>query len=213
MTILFDLDGTLLDTGPDFLITLNTMLSEDKRPNIEYELLRPFINLGTSKMLEIAYQSPPDDMLRKRFLAIYQSLNLRNTSLFPGIMDMLTNLEASYNLGLVTNKSTKLTLIALRRFGIQKLFKSVVCGDTLAVKKPSPEPLLLAAQQLRCQPSSCVFIGDAVTDIIAGKAANMRTILVTFGYVPDDHTIIQGWQADALANSTKELTQQIKQWM
>jgi 2-phosphoglycolate phosphatase len=204
MTILFDLDGTLLDTGPDFLITLNQMLSMDNLPPIQYSAIRPFINLGTAKMLEIAYGSQADDKLKKRFLDTYLQLNLANTQLFPGVLEMLHSLSQEYSLGLVTNKNTQLTLKALRHFDIQKFFKAIVCGDTLAVKKPNPAPLLLAAQQIRVKPAKCIFIGDAQT-------ANMRTMLVTFGYVPEE-SIFSCWQADALVNDTTELIKQVRQW-
>ena len=212
MTILFDLDGTLLDTGPDFLITLNQMLTQDSLPTIPYAAIRPYINLGTSKMLEIAYGQTATEAMRKRFLAIYLELNLANTKLFPGVMQMLVQLHANYRLGLVTNKSTKLTLLALHKFAIHKFFSAIVCGDTLAVKKPDPAPLLLAAQQLRVAPEKCIFIGDAQTDIIAGKSAKMRTILATFGYVPQDSNTLASWHADSLSNNTQQLLETITLW-
>lgn len=207
--ILFDLDGTLLDTAPEFATCMNRVLTEENKPLITTERLRPAVSYGAKGMVALALNAPMDDpnleALSQRFLNYYAEDLGFETDFFAGIQDLLDAIEqANIPWGIVTNKSKLFTLPLLQRFPRLHRAAAVVSGDTLKVNKPSPEPLLLAANQLDVPATSCWYIGDAKTDVEASRAAGMRSAVANYGYIPpeqDQNT----WNADHYINHPDEL--------
>jgi N-acetyl-D-muramate 6-phosphate phosphatase len=198
--VLFDLDGTLADTAPDLAAALNTMLRVDGRDPISFELIRPWVSWGALRLIRLGYGDALDPArvteLRVRFLACYEAGLCRESRLFPGIPEALAALEAAaIPWGVVTNKPGWLTEPLLAALGLGDRAGTVISGDTLPYSKPHPMPLLHAARELRVPASRCVYVGDNVRDIEAGRAAGMYTIAAAWGYIPADDDPA-AWQAD-----------------
>ncbi len=222
MAILFDLDGTLLDTSHDLYAAASRVFAEEKLPIIDYTIFKSYISFGAKRilnaMLNLNVISSDGheayiDYLLPKFLAYYTDTNFKHTLAFTGIEELLNSIEAS-NLawGIVTNKIQSLTEPLLRQIGYFERSSCIVCGDTTPKSKPDPEPLLHACNLIKVNPTDCIYIGDAATDIQAGKAAGMRTIAAGFGFIPNDVSPAD-WQADALVNSPTEIMPWIKRWL
>ena len=201
-TVLFDLDGTLLDTAPDLAFSLNTVLAEHKRRPLSYESIRPVVSHGGIALIQLGFgldpQHPGFEPLRLRLLDIYRENLCRKTSLFPGMEKLLHSIEQrGLNWGVVTNKPSWLTEPLLQGLQLSGRTSCIVSGDTLDKRKPHPAPMLHACDQTGSHASECVYIGDAQRDIEAGKSAGMYTLVALFGYIgeEDDPTM---WGADGL---------------
>ncbi|HMW29721.1 MAG TPA: HAD-IA family hydrolase [Plasticicumulans sp.] len=207
--ILFDLDGTLLDTAPDLVGALNRMRIEDGLPALDYASLRPAASHGTDALLAAGYGSTRHDAghaaLRERYLAQYRARIAERTAPFPGMDDTLATLEArGIAWGIVTNKPSALTGALLAALGLDARACAVVSGDTLAVQKPDPAPLLHACTLAGLDPARCWYVGDAARDIEAGSRAGMRTLVAGWGYLgPDDEPA--AWGADGTLAVPTEL--------
>ncbi len=222
MAILFDLDGTLLDTSHDIHLAVNKILSEEKYPNVDYAAVRSNISFGSKHILAHALNfdilTNPEhakyiDSIYPRFLDHYAQTNFSQTSAFAGINTLLEQIEQNnQRWGIVTNKNRALTEPILHLAGYTSRAACVVCGDTTKSCKPSPEPLLHACELLKINPTECVYVGDSATDIEAGKAAGMRTIAVSFGFIPEN-ACIAAWEADYIAEHPQQIFHQIKQWL
>ncbi|MCS5586190.1 MAG: HAD-IA family hydrolase [Gammaproteobacteria bacterium] len=203
-TILFDLDGTLIDTAPDLAYALNTLLLEngiDKKP---YEKIKPLVAFGGKALIEYGFdcdESHPEFTNRHmRILEIYTHNIDKFSKTFGGIDTLLKTLkEQNLFWGIVTNKPEKLTNLLLEKLGLNP--DVVVCGDTLEYNKPHPAPLLYACAQLGVSPQHCWFVGDDKNDIVAGKNANIKTIAVTYGY----GEVGQDWGYDYLIKQPSEI--------
>jgi N-acetyl-D-muramate 6-phosphate phosphatase len=200
--VLFDLDGTLADTAPDLAAALNAMLLADGRDALPYELIRPWVSWGALRLIRLGYGDELDAArimeLRGRFLTCYEAGLCRDSRLFPGIPEGLAALEsAAVPWGVVTNKPGWLTEPLLAALGLGDRAGTVISGDTLPHAKPHPMPLLHAARELRVPAARCVYVGDNVRDIEAGRAAGMYTIAAAWGYISaaDDPA---SWRADRL---------------
>ena len=207
--VLFDLDGTLADTGPDLAGALNAMLQADGRPGLPYAEIRPWVSWGALRLIRLAYGEALDAArtaeLRARFLACYEACLCRESRLFPGIPEALAALEsASVPWGIVTNKPGWLTEPLLAALGLGERAGTVISGDTLPYAKPHPMPLLHAARELGLPADRCVYVGDNVRDIEAGRAAGMYTIAAAWGYIPADDDPA-AWQADRLLHAPEGL--------
>lgn len=199
--ILFDLDGTLLDTAADLHVALNTVLEAHQRPLVTLEQARPIASHGSNGLLGLGFGADYNDhnrlQLREAFLAEYAKDPYSRTTYFAGIealLECLDNEDIAY--GIVTNKPTQFTQALLPHFPLLSKCHAVVCGDTLAVAKPDPAPILHAAELLGVEPQDCWYVGDAERDIQAGKAAGMFTVLASYGYIGSDDSL-HLWQADA----------------
>lgn len=221
MAILFDLDGTLLDTGPDIHRSVNAVLALEKRAPVDYEQIRPVISYGGAKILEAALNldvkhKPEDKQYLDKLLAIFFEIHLASdcklTTTFPGIDELLNGLEElQLPWGIVTNKTQALTEPLLAVTGHHLRSACVVFGDTTPHLKPHPASLNYACELLNVKAEDCVYVGDAATDIQAGKAAGMQTIAAAFGYVPPT-VQVSDWQADHIATTASEILPWIKQW-
>ncbi|VAW90869.1 Similar to phosphoglycolate phosphatase, clustered with ubiquinone biosynthesis SAM-dependent O-methyltransferase [hydrothermal vent metagenome] len=208
-TVLFDLDGTFADTAPDLAHALNQTLAAHQQPELGLEQIRPVVSHGGKALIELGFKLPDADPkfepLRLELLEFYKLDIAKHTILFDGInllIEQLPSLGISW--GIVTNKPSWLTDPLMQALGISERACSIVSGDTLAQRKPDPEPLLLAATQCNTAPESCLYIGDAERDIVAGKRANMRTMVALYGYI-ESHSQPHDWQADIYINHASEI--------
>ncbi|WP_028486640.1 HAD family hydrolase [Thiomicrorhabdus chilensis] len=197
--ILFDLDGTLLDTSFDFAYALNRTLSDFDRPHLRYQDIRKTVSQGGLAMTQLAFPELQGEALeakRQHFLDIYYHNIAHHTQLFPGLLPGLQFL-ADHNIpwGIVTNKPGWLTEKLLSHFDFPSQPLTVISGDTLSVRKPHPEPMHLAAQQCGIAPENCLYLGDHPRDIEAGINAGMKTGAALFGYLPDSAGD-DSWPAD-----------------
>ncbi len=199
--MLFDLDGTLADTAPDLADAVNRMLVEQGHEPLPLERLRPFASAGARGLLHAAFGAKPGDAdyaaLRETFLEYYAENVCRHTRLFPGIAELLRELQArNIPWGIVTNKATRFT----ERIVLELELKpdAVACGDTTPHLKPHPASLLHAAGQLNIPPGNCLYLGDDLRDMRAAQAAGARPIAVEWGYHHPDHGGPNTWQAAAV---------------
>jgi len=199
-TVLFDLDGTLLDTAPDLAEALNAVLVENNRTPLPYEAIRPVVSHGGIALIELGFEleqsNPAFDPLRQRLLEIYRENISRLTRPFPGITELLEKLEKrGLGWGVVTNKPGWLTDPLLKDLDLYDRAVAVVSGDTLDERKPHPAPMLYACELADSEPGQCVYIGDAQRDIEAGINAGMHTLVALFGYLQEQDDP-RNWQAD-----------------
>lgn len=211
--ILFDLDGTLLDTAPEFAHCMNTMLAEARLIPITVEALRPAVSFGAVGMLELGFGLSRDDDafadLKKRFLDLYHAGLGSLTQYFPGIEAVLAHLaQANLPWGIVTNKPTCFTLPLVKQFPALARAACVISGDTLATQKPHPGTILHACAQLQVLPQHCWYIGDAKTDVEASHAAGMRCAVAEYGYIPP-HENVQHWGADVLLQNASSIVKNL----
>ena len=211
--VLFDLDGTLVDTAPALAFALNSLLQEQDQAPLPYESIRPAASHGSVALLKLAFSISPEDdnfsSLQQRFIEIYQQNIDRDTALFDGMEDVLTKLEENkITWGIVTNKPAFLTDPLVEKLGLAYRAACVVSGDTTAHSKPHPAPMLHACNLINRNPKDCLYIGDAKRDIEAGKNARMKTITARWGYL-SDNDIPENWQADAIIDHPSEILQWI----
>jgi len=207
--VLFDLDGTLLDTAPDLAGALNRLRASRGYPPLPYAEVRPHASHGSFALTRLGFELAEDsaefEATRLELLDVYHRHVADETTLFPGMGSLLETIEsAGLRWGIVTNKPGWLTEPLLAKLSLGVVPGCVVSGDTLPERKPHPAPLLLAAEQIACQPAHCVYVGDAARDIEAGKRAGMYTLVAGYGYLgPDDDP--QAWAADAIVSAPADI--------
>ncbi len=209
--VLFDLDGTLLDSAMDLYAALKTQCEEMSVPVPAYEGVREVVSRGSRAILRCAFPSLGDDDLMSlvpRYLDLYQAVMAQHTRPFDGIDALLSTIEAQrIRWGIVTNKPGFLTDDLAQRIGWSSRASAIVSGDTLPVKKPDPAPVLLACERAGLEPSRCLFVGDDQRDVLAGRAAGLYTVAVRWGYLDGgdpDH-----WGADLVVDHPSELTHRL----
>lgn len=208
-TILFDLDGTLLDTAPDLADALNTVLVENQRSPLPLDDIRPAVSHGGVALVRLGFNmesnNPAFENLRERLLEVYRENISRRTRPFPGISELLGSIEQrGLNWGIVTNKPGWLTEPLLQDLELFNRAACVVSGDTLDEHKPHPAPMLHASRLANSRPEQCVYIGDAKRDIEAGNNAGMQTLVALFGYLQEEdepHT----WNANSMIEQPQDL--------
>jgi len=188
--ILFDLDGTLLDTAPDMVGALNELRRERDLAPLPYDVVRPGVSHGAGRLVKIGFpDAGPDDVaaLQRRFLDIYRGALSLGTRLFPGMEQVLDTLAGRrLKSGIITNKVAWLTDPLLEQLGLRARFECVVSGDTVAERKPHPLPLLHAAKLAGVAPEECIYVGDAERDVQAAHAAGMPALVANYGYLRAD---------------------------
>jgi len=207
--VLFDLDGTLIDSAPDLGAAADKMRTDRGLESYPLERYRPFAGSGARGMLGVAFGITPDapefPELREEFFVTYERRMLLNTQVFDGVQALIDAIQARGLLwGVVTNKSMRFTDPLTRAMPLFASARAIVSGDTTPHAKPHPEPLHEAARRLGVPSEACIYVGDDERDIIAGRAAGMRTVAATYGYMGSqaDATL---WQADASISSPMEL--------
>lgn len=209
--VLFDLDGTLIDSAPDLGAAADAMRVVRRMPSLPAALYRPMAGAGARGMLQVAFNVTPEDpqfdTLREEFFRNYEQRMTQNTYAFDGVAELLQSIVAlGLPWGVVTNKSKRFTNPLTAAMPLFATAGTMVSGDTTAHAKPHPAPLLEAARQLGIAPEACVYVGDDERDIIAGKAAGMRTVSATYGYL-GQQTDVAAWNADQTINSPLALLQ------
>ncbi len=213
-SVLFDLDGTLLDTAPDLAYALNRVRAEEGLDAMPYERIRPQVSNGARALVLLGFggdeRHPRFEVRRQRLLAVYRDNLCRETRLFAGMELVLSAIERSGGRwGVVTNKPGWLTEPLLDTLGLLDRAACVVSGDTVARRKPHPDPLLHAAQLAAAAPANCVYVGDARRDVEAARAAGMGMLAAAFGYV-DASEDPAHWGADAVIASPTEILEWIE---
>lgn len=206
--VLFDLDGTLVDSAPDLGAAADKLRVERGLPSLPLEQYRPLAGAGARGMLSVAFGITPEHPdfleLRDAFFANYEACILERTDVFPGIAQMIAQIEErGLPWGIVTNKATRFTQPLVQAMELLRGAGAVVSGDTTPHSKPHPEPLLEAARRLGVEPRSCIYVGDDERDIVAGEAAGMKTVAAVYGYLGVKAP--SAWGADAMINSPDEL--------
>ncbi len=207
--VLFDLDGTLLDTSHDMGSALNRLLVEHGRQPLPFAQIRSKVSHGANALVKLGFNLHPEDPrfepLRNGFLRYYEQDLCSHTCLFDGMNKVLGYLEA-YDLpwGVVTNKPAYLTEPLLQQLGLLTRAACVVSGDTLSTRKPCPEPLLYGCRLAGGEPAASLFIGDAERDIRAGRDAGMTTLIATFGYLAGDDQP-EAWGADGMVDQPEDI--------
>lgn len=207
--VLFDLDGTLLDSAPDLGAAAEGLRRARGLPALPLQAYRAHAGAGARGMLRVAFGMAPDhaeyEALRTVFLDAYEACMLERTAAFDGVLPLLEALhEAGMPWGVVTNKMERLTRPIVQALPWFETAGAVVCGDTTAHPKPHPAPLLEAARRLGVDPTRCVYVGDDLRDIVAGRAAGMRTVAACYGYLGPDAQV-SAWGADAQVNVPLEV--------
>ena len=218
-SVLFDLDGTLLDTAPDMTNALNMLLDEEGKPPLSHELCRDYVSHGSVAMVTLGFGAVSDtssdqekalfEQRRLRFLALYEKNLCVDTKLFKGMEETLSFIEQQdIPWGVVTNKPAFLTDPLLEQLGLSERACSIISGDTIKQRKPDPTPLYLAANECKVLATDCIYVGDAKRDIEAGNRANMKTLIASYGYIDASQKPIE-WAADGVVEHPTDIIEWI----
>jgi len=213
--VLFDMDGTLLDTAPDFIAICQTMLAERGLPNVDPQLIRDVISGGAKAMVAATFAMSPEapefDALRLEFLERYEVGCAVHSRLYEGMAELLADLEkANLAWGVVTNKPLRFAEPIMQQLGLAQRSALLICPDHVTHSKPHPEPLILACKMLDLDPASVLFVGDDLRDIESGREAGTRTAAVRYGYIhPHDNP--SHWGADVVVDHPSDLRRVLDQ--
>lgn len=212
--VLFDLDGTLIDSAPDLGAAADKMRTDRGLASLPLDQYRPMAGAGARGMLGIAFSMAPDHpefaTMREEFFVNYENCMTERTYVFAGVVELIAQLqERGLPWGVVTNKSSRFTAPLTRQMALFATAAAVVSGDTTPHAKPHPAPLLEAARRLNLEPGCCLYVGDDERDIAAGLAAGMMTVAATYGYL-GSNADTAAWGAHAQVNSPFELLQLLK---
>lgn len=206
--VLFDLDGTLLDTAPDMAGALNALRVERAAKPLPFAMVRPQVSHGAAALVRLGFPDAGDtehEALRVRFLELYRARLADETRPFAGVPELLAAIErAAVPWGVVTNKPAWLTDPLLQALGLGSRAGVIVSGDTVAERKPHPLPLIHAAQSLGFLPAECLYVGDAERDVQAARAAGMQVLVALFGYI-DPLAAPRDWPADGWISTPQEV--------
>ena len=199
--VLFDLDGTLIDSAPDLGAAADKMRTDRGLPSLPLADYRPMAGAGARGMLGVAFGLTPEHAdfvaLKEEFFSNYEACMTERTYAFDGVPELIAQISgAGLKWGVVTNKSARFTLPLTRQMPLFASARTIISGDTTPHAKPHPAPLLEAARQLDVEPARCVYVGDDERDIVAGRAAGMPTVAAAYGYLGATADT-QGWKADA----------------
>ena len=212
--VLFDLDGTLIDSAPDLGAAADKMRTDRGLPSLPPERYRPMAGAGARGMLGVAFGMTPDapdyEAMREEFFVNYEGAMTERTVIFEGIPELVASLlELGLRWGVVTNKSMRFTGPLTKQIPLFTSAGAVVGGDTTPHSKPHPAPLLEAARRLKVPPRQCIYVGDDERDIAAARAAGMPSVAATYGYLGSNADVYV-WKADAHIASPLELIALLK---
>ena len=207
--VLFDLDGTLIDSAPDLGAAVDQMRLDRGMTSLPLVHYRPMAGAGARGMIGLAFGFTPEhpeyDAMKEEFFRNYEACMTQRTFAFEGVEQMIDKLVAAQlPWGVVTNKSKRFAEPLTMAMPLFQTAAVVISGDTTPHAKPHPEPLLEAARRLGIAPTACVYVGDDERDIVAGHAAGMKTVAATYGYL-GTQSDVQKWQAHANIQSPLEL--------
>ncbi|MFL0798319.1 MAG: HAD-IA family hydrolase [Cellvibrionaceae bacterium] len=207
--VLFDLDGTLLDTAPDFITVLNQLLTEENCNTLSDGAIRKTVSEGARALITLGFGlkegEPGFERLKTRLLELYLAGLAEKTAPFPGISELISHLHSNdIAWGIVTNKPSVYTAPIMDAMAFHPAPLSVICPDHVSQTKPHPEPLIKACAEIGCESHEAIYVGDHARDIEAGKRAGMITIAAGYGYVPQGDCATN-WQADHTVNHAAEI--------
>lgn len=207
--VLFDLDGTLIDSAPDLGAAADKMRTDRGLSSFPLDHYRPMAGAGARGMLGIAFGMTPEhpdfEAMKEEFFVNYENCMTERTRTFDGVVDMVARLVAQgLPWGVVTNKSSRFTDPLTQAMDLFATAGAIVSGNTTPHAKPHPEPLFEAARRLSVDPSRCVYVGDDERDIVAGLAAGMGTVAATYGYLGQQADISR-WNAHLHIDSPMDL--------
>ena len=212
--ILFDLDGTLIDSATDLGAAADKMRIDRGLESLPMSLYRPMAGAGARGMIAVAFgpgtQDAEFNMLKEEFFANYEMRLVESTCVFNGVTELIARIcDSGFKWGVVTNKSARFTLPLTRSMPLFMSANTIISGDTMPHSKPHPAPLLEAARQLGLSASQCIYVGDDERDILAGRAAGMPTVAAAYGYLGtfNDTT---SWNADFTITAPLDLLQLLK---
>jgi len=215
--VLFDLDGTLIDTAADFIRIIQDMCREKGVAVVDADLIRSQVSEGARAMVKLVYpelevEDPIFLAHRQRFLDTYGADIAVDTDLFSGMYPLIEKLETQeIPWGIVTNKPRWLSEALLNALNLTERCAVLVCPEDVSQTKPDPEPMYLAAKHIAIAPEDCIYVGDHPRDIDAGRNAHMYTILAAYGYLPFAHKDdLTAWQADCIVKTVAELNDVIQ---
>jgi 2-phosphoglycolate phosphatase len=214
MAVLFDLDGTLVDTAYGLGFALNKQLALHGKPEVPYDVVRPVASHGSSGLLQLGFGIKPTDAnfeaMKVEYLDLYESILTHKPIFLDGMEAMLDRLDVlNIPWGIVTNKPRRFAVDLLKavRMGDRSLFDRsacLFCGDDAPKPKPDPEVMFMACREMQVDPKDCLYVGDAQRDVEAGKAAGMKTMVALFGYIAETDRPAE-WGADYLIATADEL--------
>jgi N-acetyl-D-muramate 6-phosphate phosphatase len=207
--VLFDLDGTLIDSAPDLGDAADKMRTDRGLPSLPEEMYRPMAGAGARGMLKVAFGITPEhadyDAMREEFFVNYEHAMTVRTYVFDGVQEVIESLRQRDLLwGVVTNKMARFTDPLTQAMPLFATASTIVSGDTTPHAKPHPEPMFEAARRLGLAPELCLYVGDDERDIVAGRAAGMRTVAASYGYLGEKTNIVS-WGADLHIDSPVKL--------
>jgi len=206
--VMFDLDGTLFDTAPDFVAVVNKLLHENQRAELPHDIIRAGVSNGSKALVTLAFAIEEThehfQPLRARLLELYTHHIAVFTKAFPGIQELLDKL-AEHNIpwGIATNKPSAYTIPLMEALNMQPAPAIIICPDHVTQSKPHPESLFMAAKNFNCTPEEIIYVGDHLRDIECGRQANSITIAAAYGYVGDED--VDSWQADYRVERVEEI--------
>jgi phosphoglycolate phosphatase len=214
--LIFDLDGTLIDSAPDVCASVNRVLAENGRRQLTLDEAKDMVGWGGRVLVEKALATTGDagtpemiDSALEAFLVTYADRPAEHTSVYPGVIEMLETLKADgVKLGICTNKPTATTPPVLKAMGLDRFFEVISCGDAVPHKKPDGRHVLACIEQLGATPKTTAMIGDSENDISAAIDAGIRSVCVTFGYA---HVALNEIGADALIDHFDALPQALRE--
>ncbi|MFD0930056.1 HAD family hydrolase [Methylophilus glucosoxydans] len=207
--VLFDLDGTLVDTAPDLAYALNLQRERHGLPFLPEVTIRPYASHGSRGLLEVGFGLLPDhaefEQMRTEYLELYTKVMTRQPQLFDGMAEVLQEIEQrGLRWGIVTNKPRRFTLPMITHMALDSRAGAVISGDDAPQPKPAPQTLLLACERMQLDPEQVVYVGDAERDVQAGNAAGMTTLVALFGYLSDMDRP-EAWGADGCIQQPQDL--------
>ena len=212
--VLFDLDGTLIDSAPDLGAAADKMRTDRSLEPLPLSLYRPMAGAGARGMIAVAFGLTPQDAafeaLKEEFFCNYEARLVHSTYVFDGVAELIAQIcDFGLKWGVVTNKSARFTLPLTRAMSLFSTAQTIISGDTVSYAKPHPAPLLEAARQLNLLPDRCIYVGDDERDIVAGRAAGMQTVAAAYGYLGKANDT-QSWNADFTITKPSELLHLLK---
>lgn len=213
-TVLFDLDGTLVDTAHDLGLALNIQLERHGKAALSHDAIWPIASHGSRGLLALGFGITPNDAdfeaKKTEYLDLYETVFTNKPILLPGIADLLEELDnLGVKWGIVTNKPRRFSVDLTKavNMGDKSLYERsacLLCGDDAPKPKPAPETLLMACKETATKPSECIYVGDAERDVQAGRAAGMKTVVALFGYIAETDKPLE-WNADILIKTPQDL--------
>ncbi len=213
--VLFDLDGTLVDTAPDFIIAVNKQREIHGLPPLHEMLIRNTVSEGARALVSLSFSGKEDEeeflAKHRELLALYMTHIADNSRLFPEMDKLLDWLEQNQiPWGIVTNKPRRFSEPLLEGLNLTTRCQALVCPDDVVNKKPDPEPLFLACSILQVSPENTIYVGDHDRDIEAGRRAGMKTIAASYGYIPHTESV-NDWNADYNTSDCREILLALQQ--